>query len=174
MTTTTIPEPTRADTRELRALKLYRDRGHEIRQASPGEDLYLVPSCTSRGFYSVDYRQETCDCPDFLRRRENCKHILAAGVHVAKRRHQDSESSASPHACDDGWVTIGQLVVDPETGEETEEYALYLCRRCANEAGRKPRPDSPCIHHQRERHRDRAYATANIRLWSLATVASRA
>jgi hypothetical protein len=36
-----------------------------------------------------------------------------------------------PHACNDGWVTIGQLVVDPETGEETEEYALYLCRRCA-------------------------------------------
>jgi hypothetical protein len=36
-----------------------------------------------------------------------------------------------PHACTDGWVTIGQLVVDPETGEETEEYALYLCRKCA-------------------------------------------
>ena len=35
-----------------------------------------------------------------------------------------------PHACDDGWVTIGQIVVDPETGEEVEEYALYLCRRC--------------------------------------------
>jgi hypothetical protein len=41
-----------------------------------------------------------------------------------------------PHACNDGWVTIGQLVVDPETGEETEEFALYLCRRCASEAGR--------------------------------------
>jgi hypothetical protein len=37
-----------------------------------------------------------------------------------------------PHVCNDGWVTIGQLVVDPETGEETEEYALYLCRRCAD------------------------------------------
>jgi hypothetical protein len=36
-----------------------------------------------------------------------------------------------PHACNDGWVTIGQLVVDKETGEETEEYALYLCRRCS-------------------------------------------
>jgi hypothetical protein len=36
-----------------------------------------------------------------------------------------------PHACNDGWVTIGQLVVDPETGEEAEEYALYLCRKCA-------------------------------------------
>jgi len=38
----------------------------------------------------------------------------------------------TPHACNDGWVTIGQLVVDEETGEETEEYALYLCRRCAD------------------------------------------
>jgi hypothetical protein len=36
-----------------------------------------------------------------------------------------------PHACNDGWVTIGQIAVDPETGEETEEYALYLCRKCA-------------------------------------------
>jgi hypothetical protein len=36
-----------------------------------------------------------------------------------------------PCACNDGWVTIGQLVVDPETGEESEEYALYLCRKCA-------------------------------------------
>jgi hypothetical protein len=42
--------------------------------------------------------------------------------------HQDIE--ASPHARNDGWVTLGQIAVDPETGEETEEYALYLCRRC--------------------------------------------
>src|SRR5215212_10948026 len=122
----TVPN---SNTRELRALELYRTRGHEIRQTSSeaGQDLYLVPSCTGRGFYSVDYREETCDCPDFLHHRENCKHILAVGVHVAKRRHQDSESSASPHACNDGWVTLGQIVVDTETGEETEEFALYLC-----------------------------------------------
>jgi hypothetical protein len=36
-----------------------------------------------------------------------------------------------PHACNDGWGTLGQIVVDPETGEEREEYALYLCRMCA-------------------------------------------
>ena len=36
-----------------------------------------------------------------------------------------------PHACNEGWVTIGRIVIDPETGEETEEFALYLCRRCA-------------------------------------------
>jgi hypothetical protein len=92
----TVPN---SDTRELRALELYRGRGDEIRKASPDQDLYLVPSCTgNRGFYSVDYREETCDCPDFEHRGENCS----------------------------------QLVVDPETGEETEEYAVYLCRRCAD------------------------------------------
>jgi hypothetical protein len=41
------------------------------------------------------------------------------------------EHDHPPHSCNDGWITLGQLVVDPETGEETEEYALYLCRRCA-------------------------------------------
>ena len=35
------------------------------------------------------------------------------------------------HACNDGWVTIGQIALDSETGEEVEEYAFYLCRKCA-------------------------------------------
>ncbi len=34
-------------------------------------------------------------------------------------------------ACNDGWVTIGHLVLDEDTGEEVEEFALYLCRRCS-------------------------------------------
>ena len=46
--------------------------------------------------------------------------------------HPSREPDEFPHACNDGWVTIGQIVVDPETGEETEEYALYLCRRCSD------------------------------------------
>ena len=48
--------------------------------------------------------------------------------------HPSTEDHDHPHACNDGWVTIGQTVVDPETGEETEEFSLYLCRRCAEEA----------------------------------------
>jgi hypothetical protein len=114
------PRPT---TREERGLELYRTRGHEIRLA--GEDLYLVPSCTGQGFYSVDYREETCDCADFLRRHENCKHILAVGVLAPKRRRR-------PCACDAGWVTVGYLVED-ENGDEAEEFAQYLCQRCAGE-----------------------------------------
>jgi hypothetical protein len=47
-------------------------------------------------------------------------------------QHDDAGPDERPHVCNDGWVTIGQLVVDPETGEETEEYAFYLCRRCAD------------------------------------------
>jgi hypothetical protein len=42
----------------------------------------------------------------------------------------EDQDEDHPHACNDGWVTIGQIAVDPETGEEVEEYALYLCRRC--------------------------------------------
>jgi hypothetical protein len=111
------------DTRKLRALELYRTRGHEIRYV--GEDLYFVPSCTGRGFYSVDYRQETCDSPDHEIRRENCKHILAVGVHVAKRRRR------RPHACNDGVVYVGHLVV-ADDGEEVEVFEAVPCRRCAD------------------------------------------
>jgi hypothetical protein len=46
--------------------------------------------------------------------------------HAAPHLDQDER----PHACNDGWVTLGQIVVDEETGEEIEEFAMYLCRRC--------------------------------------------
>jgi hypothetical protein len=47
--------------------------------------------------------------------------------HAAPREH---DHPYALHACNDGWVTIGQVVEDPETGDEVEEYALYLCQRC--------------------------------------------
>jgi hypothetical protein len=53
----------------------------------------------------------------------------ARPAHPSSEHHDHQDRR--PCACNDGWVTIGQLVVDPETGEGTEEYALYLCRRCA-------------------------------------------
>ena len=61
----------------------------------------------------------------------------SAPAHPPTEDHDDTAEAhysglARPHACNDGWVTIGQIVVDPETGEETEEFALYLCRRCAD------------------------------------------
>jgi hypothetical protein len=125
------------DTRELRALQLYRKHGQEIHHV--GEDLYLVPRCTGRGFYTVDYAVEVCDCPDFQYHQENCKHILAVGIYVAKRRLRvsvagDPFAAAGgdhdhdrPCACLDGWVYVGY---EDEYGEERE--AAYRCRRCAD------------------------------------------
>ena len=47
-------------------------------------------------------------------------------------RPNEAEKDHHPHACNHGWITLGQIALDPETGEETEEYALYLCRRCSD------------------------------------------
>ena len=47
--------------------------------------------------------------------------------------HPSRGPEESAHACNDGWITLGQIAVDPETGEETEEYAMYLCQRCSGE-----------------------------------------
>jgi hypothetical protein len=60
---------------------------------------------------------------------------MATEKSSAPHAHPSTEDQDQdhPHACNDGWVTIGQISLDPETGEEVEEYALYLCRRCAGE-----------------------------------------
>jgi len=62
----------------------------------------------------------------------------APHAHPSTEDHDTVEpryaSLERPHACCEGWVTLGQITLDPETGEETEEYALYLCRKCASEA----------------------------------------
>jgi len=55
----------------------------------------------------------------------------AAHAHSSTEQHDHQDSEASPHACNAGWVTIGQIALEPETGEEVEEYAFYLCRKCA-------------------------------------------
>ena len=85
MTTRSLAEPRHPDTRDPRALALYRARGAEIVRTGPF--TYEVPSCTGRGTYAVDYARETCDCPDALRHPDlNCKHLLAVAVKRAKRR----------------------------------------------------------------------------------------
>ena len=62
----------------------------------------------------------------------------APHAHPSTEDHDDTveahyASLKRPHACNDGWVTIGQIALDPETGEEVLEYALYLCRHCSAE-----------------------------------------
>jgi hypothetical protein len=54
---------------------------------------------------------------------------MDTGKSTAHDAHPSTEGEDHPHACTDGWVTIGQMVVDDD-GEEVEEHALYLCRHC--------------------------------------------
>lgn len=70
-------------TREQRAIVLHRERGEEIEHT--GARTWAVPSCSGEGYYLVDLGAEDCDCPDFRRRRQNCKHIYAAAIERAKR-----------------------------------------------------------------------------------------
>ena len=87
MDSISVASPTRRDTREMRALSLYRERGSEIVRTGP--HTYEVPSCSGRGSYAVDYERESCDCPDARRHPDlNCKHLLAVAVKRAKRRGQ--------------------------------------------------------------------------------------
>jgi hypothetical protein len=55
----------------------------------------------------------------------------ARPAHPTTEDQDHHDQDQRPCVCNGGWVTIGQLVVDLETGEETEEFALYLCRKCA-------------------------------------------
>jgi hypothetical protein len=88
--TATVAHEHPLDTRESRALALYRTRAGEIVRTGP--NTYEVPSCSGRGSYAVDYAAETCDCPDFTIPRpgrevgEPCKHVYAVGILRAKRR----------------------------------------------------------------------------------------
>ena len=67
----------------------------------------------------------------------DAKESSAPHAHPSAEDHDDTVEAhysglERPCACNDGWVTIGQIALDSETGEEVEEYALYLCRRCAD------------------------------------------
>ena len=81
---TSLPEAKRPHTRELRALELVRARGHLIERTGPW--TYLVPSMSGGKAHAVNYRRETCDCPDHDYRGVLCAHVYAVGIFRAKRR----------------------------------------------------------------------------------------
>src|SRR5690349_8287729 len=65
------------DVREERG-KAIADTGL-IRKSKSGELVYLVPSQSGNGQYSVDLAgdEPTCTCPDWELRRTACKHVYA-------------------------------------------------------------------------------------------------
>ena len=88
MDTISLPNATTTDTRQSRALALYRERRQDI--VVIGRDRYEVPSQDGTRVYEVVYggEVETCTCPDFVYRNVSCVHLLALGACRAKRRGQ--------------------------------------------------------------------------------------
>ncbi len=82
----TIPEHPAGDTREERALALYRARRRDI--VLIDRNTYEVPSQDGTRLYEVVYggEVETCTCPDHTYRSVACVHLLAVAVCRAKRR----------------------------------------------------------------------------------------
>ncbi len=118
-------------TREQRGLALYREHGHLIEKVAP--DFYLVPSQDGRRFYHVDYREESCDCPDHAYRGVTCVHIFAVGISLAKRRAKTPPCAG----CGERFPRRELVEVGPEQAEmsvEAREGERY-CRPCARRAG---------------------------------------
>ena len=86
MDTNTVAHPSTLDTRESRALALYRTRGREI--VLVDRNTYEVPSQDGARTYEVLYggNAESCTCPDNSYRGAACVHLLAVAVKRAKRR----------------------------------------------------------------------------------------
>ena len=79
------------ETRIERALYIYRNN----RIVHLGNNRYIVPSQTSSGqSYKVSYPYR-CNCPDYQKRRNACKHILAAGMIIRNSRLRSSGAKRS-------------------------------------------------------------------------------
>lgn len=109
-----------ATTRTERALELYRRHGADIQELSP--DIYMVPSQDGERVYRVQYGEsEYCSCPDHAYRATNCVHILAVGIHHAKRRRR--------RECPACYRGVVYLSFEEDGHEWTEPMP---CRRCSS------------------------------------------
>jgi hypothetical protein len=112
------------NTRAERALELYRDRGHNITRL--GTNVYRVPSADGLRSYDVLYgAREECPCPDFEFHGGSfaCKHILAVGISVAKRRGATLRNLA---ALED---QLAHELMPDEERQELHDRVLRLRRR---------------------------------------------
>ncbi len=88
--------PAHPATRELRGIKLYREHGDEI--IHEGHGIYTMPGC-SGGSYRVDLAafggEESCNCPDYQRHKQPCKHVYAGTIYRSKARAKARREQAA-------------------------------------------------------------------------------
>lgn len=122
--TRSLAQPALPSTRELRGIALYDDHKDEIRFFG---GLWLVPSQNdSTSVYKVRLgRLESCECRDFARHGEPCKHVYAATV--ARLKSRECAGCLGRFRGRD----LLEVAADSLTFFEGDE----LCRVCAREHG---------------------------------------
>jgi transposase/predicted nucleic acid-binding Zn finger protein len=60
-------------------------------------NLWVVPSATGKGKYTVDAKLSRCTCPDYDFRRQPCKHIFAVQITVEREQTTTTTTDASGH-----------------------------------------------------------------------------
>src|SRR5215207_6636822 len=117
------PEKSSANTRAERALRLFEEHGHEITRIAAG--VYRVPSSDGLRSYDVLYgEREQCVCPDFeFGAGRACKHILAVGLFVARRRGETARRLAELEE------TLRHELMPDEDRQELRDRVLALRRR---------------------------------------------
>jgi hypothetical protein len=107
-----------------------RSRPVRVRIAADGRARFLVASASvGGGVYIVDSQTFECNCPDSSRRGKGCKHSLCC--YILRRVAREARAKPGCHVCVDGWVYIGEDVIDSETGEVTTFHNPIRCRCCA-------------------------------------------
>ncbi len=88
------------DPRSMKALAIAAEAGQWARcRRRDGSKAYAVPSQSAPGLYHVA-DINTCTCPDFERRRQPCKHVLAIRIYCTlvqvqgERRREEVRASA--------------------------------------------------------------------------------
>ncbi len=112
-----------------RAVLLFEEHGHEVEAIGGG--VYLVPSSNGTTYYRVDYRNETCNCPDAGFHPEvSCKHVLMLGISLAKRRFRRALPCA---ACGSRFPRKELVEVSEDTA--TVSAGERVCEPCGRAHG---------------------------------------
>jgi transposase len=121
-----------------------------IRKSKVNDFVYLVPSQSGNGQYSVDLAGEepTCTCPDWELRRKPCKHVFATAYTVVRQNNSDGSVTVTQTLTVAERKTYPQAWSSYNKAQTTEQdrFQQLLCDLCAGveepapKFGRPPMP----------------------------------
>lgn len=100
------------------------------------KENFLVPSQSSDKKYKVIHEQAwSCDCPDFQKRKQECKHIKAIKLFLKLRNSQDNEVLELTENINEEKIICpscdsGDIIKRGIRKTKTEQKQRYMCKAC--------------------------------------------